>query len=257
MALCVERAGICADEIFINQLTQKHRALSSGCSGRALRSSGATEAHRSDRARTKTRSRPPIRGLRRPVGDPHSPVLRRRQTPDLTNSDSRPSEPARLASSWPTRKAVRASRGPVGHQRRTQAILSPDVVMAVTLPSRKPCFRYHIQLYEYHVRYFKSKPRRTSPGQICFGGFRDRRLPGFRLGHTAVRPHAFQWGSLNIFLFRTATVYKSGIHKQRANRPRALSQTGNSTRHDQVACRMARGRSRVVVEPGAVVIAMR
>ena len=133
MALCVECAGICADEIFINQLTQKHRALSSGCSGRALRSSGATEAHRSDRARTKTRSKPPIRGLRRLVGEPDSPVLRRRQTPDSTNSDSRPSEPARLASSWPTRKAVRASRGPVGHQRRTQAILSPDVVMVVAL----------------------------------------------------------------------------------------------------------------------------
>ena len=39
--------------------------------------------------------------------------------------------------------------------------------------------------------------------------------------------------------------------------PRALSQTGISTRHDQVACRKARERSRVVVEPGAVVIATR
>ena len=126
MALCVECAGICADEIFINQLTQKHRALSSGCSGRALRSSGATEAHRSDRARTKTRSKPPIRGLRRLVGEPDSPVLRRRQTPDSTNRESRPSETARLASSWPTRKAARASHGPVGHQWRGQAILSPE-----------------------------------------------------------------------------------------------------------------------------------
>ena len=118
-------AGVRANEIFINQLTQKHRARSSGCSGREVRSSGATEAHRSDRARTKTRSKPPIRGLRRLVGEPDSPVLRRRQTPDSTNSDSRPSEPARLASSWPTRKAVRASRGPVGHQRRGKRICQP------------------------------------------------------------------------------------------------------------------------------------
>jgi hypothetical protein len=36
------------------------------------------------------------------------------------------------------------------------------------------------------------------------------------------------------------------------NRPRALSQTGIPTRHDQVACRKARERSRVVVQPGAV-----
>ena len=51
------------------------------------------------------------------VGEPpHSPVSWSRQTPDSTNSDSRPSEPARLASSWPTRKSARASHGPVGHQ---------------------------------------------------------------------------------------------------------------------------------------------
>ena len=119
-------AGVRANEIFINRLTQKHRARSSGCSGRVPRPSGATEARRSDRARTKTRSRPPIRGLRRPVGDPHSPVLRRRQTPDSTNIDSRPSEPARLASSWPTRQAVRPSRGPVGHERRVARHFSPE-----------------------------------------------------------------------------------------------------------------------------------
>ena len=53
-------------------------------------------------------------------------MLRRRQTPDSTNSDSRPSEPARLASSWPTSKAARASHGPMGHQWRGHAILSPE-----------------------------------------------------------------------------------------------------------------------------------
>ena len=118
MTLCVERAAICVKEIFSNQLTQKRRALPLGCSGRSLRSSDATEARQSDRARTKTRARPPICGLRRPVGVPNSPVSWRRKTPDTTKSDSRPSEPARLASSWPTRKAPRASRGPAGHQRR-------------------------------------------------------------------------------------------------------------------------------------------
>ena len=41
------------------------------------------------------------------------------------------------------------------------------------------------------------------------------------------------------------------------NQPHALSLTGKSKRHDQVACRKARERSRVVVEPGAVVIATR
>ena len=50
-------------EIFSNHLTQKHRALSSGCSGRVPRPYDATEARQSDRARSKTRSRPPIRGL--------------------------------------------------------------------------------------------------------------------------------------------------------------------------------------------------
>ena len=118
MTLCVERAAICVKEIFSNQLTQKRRVLPLGCSGRSLRSSDATEARQSDRARTKTRARPPICGLRRPVGVPNSPVSWRRKTPDTTKSDSRPSEPARLASSWPTRKAPRASRGPAGHQRR-------------------------------------------------------------------------------------------------------------------------------------------
>ena len=118
MTLCVERAAICVKEIFSNQLTQKRRALPLGCSGRSLRSSDATEARQSDRARTKTRARPPICGLRRPVGVPNSPVSWRRKTPDTTKSDSRPSEPARLTSSWPTRKAPRASRGPAGHQRR-------------------------------------------------------------------------------------------------------------------------------------------
>ena len=111
-------AAICVKEIFSNQLTQKRRALPLGCPGRSLRSSDATEARQSDRARTKTRARPPICGLRRPVGVPNSPVSWRRKTPDTTKSDSRPSEPARLASSWPTRKAPRASRGPAGHQRR-------------------------------------------------------------------------------------------------------------------------------------------
>ena len=119
-------AGVHANEIFINQLTQKHRARSSGCFGRVLRPCGAMEARRSDLARTKTRSRPPISGLRRPVGEPHSPVSWSRQTPDSTNSISRSSEPARLASSWPTRKAARASHGPVGHQWRGHAILSRD-----------------------------------------------------------------------------------------------------------------------------------
>ena len=84
------------------------------------------EARRSDLARTKIRSRPPISGLRRPVGEPHSPVSWSRQTPDSTNSDSRSSEPARLASSRPTRKAARGSHGPVGHQWRGHAILSPE-----------------------------------------------------------------------------------------------------------------------------------
>ena len=116
--ILLRNAGVCANEIFTNQLTQKHRALSCGCASRVPRSSDTTEARRSDRARTKTHSRPPIRGLRRPVGEPDSPVLRCRKTPDATNSDSRPSEPARLASSWPTREALRASRSPVGHQRR-------------------------------------------------------------------------------------------------------------------------------------------
>ena len=115
--ILLRNAGVCTNEIFTNQLTQKHRALSCGCASRVPRSSDTTEARRSDRARTKTHSRPPIRGLRRPVGEPDSPVLRRRKTPDATNSDSRPSEPARLASSWPTREALRASRSPVGHQR--------------------------------------------------------------------------------------------------------------------------------------------
>ena len=50
-------------EILINQLTQKHRAVSSGCSGRAPRPSDATGTRQSDRARSKTRSRPLIRGL--------------------------------------------------------------------------------------------------------------------------------------------------------------------------------------------------
>ena len=70
---------------------------------------------------------------RRPFREPHSPVSRRRMTPNAANGNSRLSEPACLASSWPTRKAVRPSAGRVGHQRRTQAILSPDVVMVVTL----------------------------------------------------------------------------------------------------------------------------
>ena len=47
-------AGVRANEILLNQLTQKHRARSSGCSGRVPRPCGATEARRSDLARTKT-----------------------------------------------------------------------------------------------------------------------------------------------------------------------------------------------------------
>ena len=75
LGILPRNAGVRASEIFINQLKQKHRARSSGCSGRVPRPCGATEARRSDLARiNKTRSRPPISGLRRLVGEPHSPV---------------------------------------------------------------------------------------------------------------------------------------------------------------------------------------
>ena len=58
--------------------------------------------------------------------------------------------------------------------------------------------------------------RRRARAKSISVDFATGRRPGFDWATPLVRPHAFHWESLNIFLLRTATVHKPGIHKQRA-----------------------------------------
>ena len=127
--------------------------------------------------------------------------------------------------------------------------------------------------YQYHLRVFMTTAYRqpTERGVHCL---RPRFMPS-RFAAVVGGPNPFRWPSWpgvarvsilvyachrenSINSFRTAAASKSESARGSArNRPRALSQTGISKRHDQVTCRKARERSRVVVEPGAVVIATR
>ena len=148
-----------------------------------------------------------------------------------------------------------------------------------TLSSQKRCFRYHIPIPSagfYDNGY----------GFLCCGRYHQfPRVPFFflcrsiwkRAGPNFV--HELRPVVLHSALPKIQRLNKSRLASMRTprtkkrtrppcasqpdcassarNQPRALSLTGKSKRHDQVACRKARERSRVVVEPGAVVIATR
>ena len=140
------------------------------------------------------------------------------------------------------------------------------------LSSQKRCFRYHIPIPRagfmttayrqptelgVHCLWSRFMPNRFAAfvaNSISMAVLAGRRPSSYWANPLVHAPH--RENSNNSF--RTATASKSESARGSArNRPRAHSQTGISTGHDQVACRKAREQSRVVIEPGAVVIATR
>ena len=117
----------------------------------------------------------------------------------------------------------------------------------MTLSSQKRCFRYHIRIpcagfYDNGVPATNgTRPNRFAA--VIAGPNIFRRMSRPDVGRVWIGP---------IRLFRCTRVPGNFTNFARSarNRPRALSQTGIPTRHDQLACRKARERSRVVVEPG-------